>query len=115
MARVQPAGRGEEVVRTGPQAQPSVAASTRLVDQMREQTSCPTSPARDGRPRPDRLRNRLSRPASRGRAARYPVALQLQVQAEGLVHLRHDLRRYPTQDRSDAFNGHRTHLLGLSL
>ena len=42
-------------------------------------------------------------------------ALQLQVQAEGLVHLRHELCRYPTQDRSDAFNAHRTNLLGLSL
>jgi len=44
-----------------------------------------------------------------------PVALQLQVQAEGIVHLRHDLRRYPTQNRSDAFDGHRTQLFGLSL
>ena len=42
-------------------------------------------------------------------------ALQLQVQTEGLVHLRHDLRRYPTQNWSDAFDGHRTRLLGLSL
>ncbi len=44
-----------------------------------------------------------------------PVALQPQMQAEGLVHLRHDLRRHPTQNRSNAFDGHRTHLLGLSL
>ena len=85
MARVQPPGRGEVVLRTGLQAQPFVAASTRLVDRVREQSSCHTSSARGGRPRPDRLRNCLSRPASRGRAARYPVALQLQVQAEGLV------------------------------
>jgi len=46
---------------------------------------------------------------------RDPVALQLQMQAEGLVHLCHDLRRYLTQNRPDSFDGHRSHLLGLSL
>jgi len=53
----------------------------------------------------------------RARLHQVPILLhlQLQVQAEGLVHLDHDLRRYPTQNRSDAFDGHRTHLLGLSL
>jgi hypothetical protein len=51
----------------------------------------------------------------RRRAIQADAELQLQVQTEGLVDLRHDLRRKPTQDWSDAFDSHRTHLLGLSL
>jgi len=50
-----------------------------------------------------------------GNALAQGSALQLKVQAQCVVHLRHDLRRYPTQDGSDAFDSHRTDLFGLSL
>jgi hypothetical protein len=45
----------------------------------------------------------------------HPARLQLEVQAERVVHICQELRRYQTQNSSDAFDAHRTHLLSLSL